>query len=444
MIRYACFLTLTVLMVGCGPKTSGPVEAPPIKLPVATVLSKRIVEWDEYIGRFEAIQSVDVKSRVTGYLQSIHFVEGDLVNKGDLLFVIDPRPYEAELRTAQAAKTQAEASLEASKVAVKESEAKTNQAVAQDDLAKSLLGRARTLLQTNTIAREEYEVRESAAQQSSANLDAARAAVATAQAAVSTAHATLEGADAMVANAQLNLEYTRIVSPINGRISRRYVTIGNMISGSTNGSSSTLTNIVSLSPIHCYFDADEQAYLKYTRLSQSGKRASSRDVKNPVYTGLMDEKGFPHKGHMDFVDNTLDHATATIRGRAIFANEDMILTPGMFARVRLPGSGSYDAMLVPDAAIGFDQSTEFVYVATADNQLRRQPVELGPLSFGLRIVRKGLAPEDRVVIGNLQKIMPGAKYEFDAATIEPLETNTDLPNEYVPVPPEQWLKIDGT
>ncbi len=323
--------------MGCAPDANQSAAVPAAtKLLVAPVVRKQIVEWDEYIGRFQPTQSVDVQARVTGYLESIHFVEGELIKKGDLLFVIDPRPFEASLKVAEAAVQQARAQLKAAEAGVVEAKAQTSQVEAADALAQLQVRRATRLISENAISREEYDTRQSEAQQAHANLDASQAAILSSQAAVATAQAAVESALANEETAKLDLQYTRITAPISGRISRRYVTVGNLISGSTGGSATVLTNIVSLSPIHCYFDADEQAYLKYDRLARSGQRPSSREARNPVYAALQDEKGFPHLGHMDFVDNALDQNTGTMRSRAIFANEDLLLTPGMFARIRIP------------------------------------------------------------------------------------------------------------
>ena len=435
---------LWLAAIGCTPSAAPTAAAPPpTKLLVAPVVRKQIVEWDEYIGRFQPTQSVEVQARVTGYLESIHFVEGDLIKKGDLLFVIDPRPFEAALKVAEAAVQQAKAQFKAAEAGVVEAKAQTSQVEAADALAQLQVRRATRLISENAISREDYDTRQSEAQQARANLEASQAAILSSQAAVATAQAAVESALANVETAKLDLQYTRITAPISGRISRRYVTVGNLISGSTGGAATVLTNIVSLSPIHCYFDADEQAYLKYDRLARSGQRPSSREAKNPVYAALQDEKGFPHRGHMDFVDNSLDQSTGTIRSRAIFANDDLLLTPGMFARIRIPGSGTYDAILIPDSAIGFDQSDQYVYVQGQDNKLVRRSVTVGPLSAGLRVIRSGLQSEDRVVVGNLQKIMPGMNFEFEGTAIALSDKEDELPNDVTPVPREQWLSVDS-
>jgi RND family efflux transporter MFP subunit len=239
------------------------------------------------------------------------------------------------------------------------------------------------------------------------------------------------------------LEYTRVIAPIAGRVSHRDATEGNLISGGTS-QSTLLTTIVSLDPIHVYFDADEQAFLKYTRLAMEGKRQSSREVKNPVYIALADEKkGYPHKGHMDFVDNRLDPNTGTMRGRAIFRNADLSLTPGLFARLRLPGSAPYEAVLAPDSAIGSDQSVKYVLIVDAENKVRRQQVEIGPMSHGLRVVRSGLNGSERIVLRGLQRVRPGIQV---TPIVEPIKSKGDngLPDSYMPVPKEEWISMKPT
>ncbi|HUQ70991.1 MAG TPA: efflux RND transporter periplasmic adaptor subunit, partial [Planctomycetaceae bacterium] len=237
--------------------------------------------------------------------------------------------------------------------------------------------------------------------------------------------------------AQLNLEYTEVRAPVTGRISSRLVTEGNLIVGGT-GQPTLLTTIVSLDPIYCVFDADEQSFLKYNRLMREGKRPSSRDVKNPVYVGLADEPHqYPHQGHMDFVDNRLDAETGTLRGRAILPNKDLSLTPGLFARLRLPGSGRYDAILIPDLAVGTDQSEKYVFVIDEQDTIRRQAVELGPIVRGLRIVRTGLDGSEQIVLRGLQRVQPGVVVQAKPETI--VMKDDGLPLDAEPLPPENWL-----
>jgi RND family efflux transporter MFP subunit len=274
--------------------------------------------------------------------------------------------------------------------------------------------------------------------QARALIESADANIATAEAAVTVATAGVGAAEASLESAKINLDYTEVRAPIGGRVSRRFVDRGNLISGGT-ADSTLLTTIVSLDPIHVSFDADEAAFLKYERLKAEGKRASSRDVKNPIYLALADERpAFPHQGHMDFVDNRMDPNTGTMRGRAILRNPEFVLTPGLFARLRLPGSGAYEAVLIPDAAIVSDQSERFVYVVEADGAIRRQVVDMGPVVQGLRVVRKGLSGAEMIIVRGLQRVRPGLKAK---ATVEKLDLKNDegLPDQYEPVPQEDWI-----
>ncbi|WP_198953796.1 efflux RND transporter periplasmic adaptor subunit [Rhodopirellula sp. MGV] len=395
-----------------------------------------IVEWDEYTGRFDAINSVEIRSRVGGYLQSTHFEEGQMVSSGDLLAIIDPRPFRAEVNAARARLEEANAGLKEAQSVLRQTEAEKADAEAQLSLATSRLERAQALARQRAISDEEVDVRRSETQQATASFEAANAKIESSKAAIATSEAAIETAKANLQLAELNLQYTEVRAPITGLISRRNVTEGNLISGGSE-TSTLLTTIVSVSPIHIYFDANEQEFLKYVRLAKAGKRESSRNVKNPVFVSLIDEQGYPHQGHMDFVDNQIDPNTGTMRGRAILPNDDGLLTPGLFAKVRLPGSGRYDAVMVPDAAIISDQSEKYVYVVDGESTLHRQTVELGPISHGLRIVRAGLDGSETVVTSGLQKIFEGAKV---AAKIESIEAKqSSLPDNYKPVPEDQWL-----
>jgi RND family efflux transporter MFP subunit len=374
---------IILLQIGCG-GNEGPMTPPPPKVTVSQPVVRELIEWDEYTGRLEAVDSVEVRARVSGYLESIHFQDGQIVKKGDLLFVIDPRPYQAEL-------DQAEAELKLAKARLK---------LAQDNVV-----RAKKLLSARAISEEEADTRVSDER---------------------VARATVEQSEAAVLAAKLNVEFTRVTAPISGRISRKLVTEGNLINGGTGGT--LLTTIVSLDPIYCYAEADEQSFLKYTRLAQEGKRPSSRQVRNPAYLALADETGFPHKGYIDFVDNQLDPSTGTIRGRAVFANPDLTLTPGLFARVRIPGSGRYKAILLPDEAIGSDQSQRFVMIVNDENTAEYRKIELGPMVNGLRIIREGLNPEDWVVVKGVQRVRPGVKVDPQREKITPKNENFLMPD----------------
>jgi membrane fusion protein, multidrug efflux system len=363
----AALAAVAFLLVGCDrPRAVPPTTRP--KVTVSQPILREVMEWDEYTGRLAAVESVEVRPRVSGYLQSIHFNDGQIVQKGALLFVIDPRPYQAEVSRAEAELGLAKARLE---------------------LAQSDVVRAKRLLQFRAISAEEADTRVATERQAQEQVQAASAAV-----------------EAV----KLNVEFTRVTAPISGRISRKLVTEGNLINGGT-AQSTLLTNIISLDPIHCYFEADERSYLKYVRLARAGKRPSSREVKNPLYLALADEKGFPHKGYMDFVDNRLDPNTGTMTGRAVIPNPDLTLSPGLFARVRLPGSAKYRALMLPDEAIGTDQSQKFVFVVDGESLVEYRAVQVGPTINGLRVVREGLKPEDWVIVNGVQRATSGAKVD---------------------------------
>lgn len=355
------------LLAGCqdGPAPGDRPGGGAPEVTVATPLVREITEWDDYTGRFAAVDSVEVRARVSGYLESIHFVDGQTVEKGDLLFVIDPRPFEAALAGARATRVEAATRLE---------------------LAEKDLERASELLREGNISKQVYDTRKQ-------ERDAAIAA--------------LEAAEAARHSAELDLGFTRVTAPIAGLISRQFVSEGNLVSGGT-ADSTLLTRINSIDPIHIYFDGDEAAYLEYVRLDRAGRRVSSRDAPNPVLVSLIDEQGFPHRGRMDFVDNRIDPATGTMRGRAILDNPDRLFLPGMFARVRLLGRGPYEALLIPDSAVAMDQARRVVFVVDGDNVAHARPVELGPLAFGLRVVRDGIEASDRVVVNGLQRVRPGS------------------------------------
>jgi RND family efflux transporter MFP subunit len=340
-------------------------QPPPPTVTVSKPVVKDVVEWDEYTGRLEAVDTVDVRARVSGYLQSIHFKDGQTVKAGDLLFVIDPRPYQAELDRAEAELKLAKARL---------------------DLARNDLVRARKLVGVRAISEEEADTRASDER---------------------VAQATVEQAQAAVQAAKLNVEFTQVRAPISGLISRKLVTEGNLIDGGTGGT--LLTTIVSLDPVYCYFEADEQSYLRYTNLEQEGMKPDSRQGKPPAFMELVDETGFPHEGYIDFIDNRLDPNTGTIKGRGVFPNPDGKLTPGLFARMKITGSGQYEAVLVPDEAVGSDQSQKYVMVVNPEDTVEYRQVTLGPRVNGLRVIRQGVDRQDRIIVNGLQRAMPGVK-----------------------------------
>jgi multidrug efflux system membrane fusion protein len=338
------------------------------ELTVSQPVSRSVVEWDEFTGRFDAVESVGVRARVSGYLTDVKFTDGEDVKAGELLFKIDPRPYERALDQAKAQLNQAQVSVSNAKLDVE---------------------RGRPLLKSDYISRKAFDDRE--------NL-------------VRDAEALVKIGEARVKAAELELSFTQITAPISGRISRTLVTPGNFVSGGGSDSGSTmLTTIVRQDPIYIYFDVSENDALKYQRMSKAAGKGAHGMVGALVGVGLPDETGFPHNAKLDFLENRLDEGTGTLRARAILANGDRMFSPGMFARVRLQGSPKYEALLLPDEAIGTDQATRFVYVVGDDNIPARRSVELGPLDNGLRVVRKGLAPDDWVIVRGQQRVRPGQK-----------------------------------
>jgi RND family efflux transporter MFP subunit len=359
---FLAIIAVLALVFGCGRQQQ--VAPPPPEVSVAQPVVKEVTEWDDFTGRLEPIKSVEVRARVSGWLDSIHFKDGQLVKTGDLLFVIDPRPYEAE-----AERTRAE----------------LKRAEAQRNLGLQNLQRAEKLVGGSVIAQEQFDTRRNEYEIAAANVLEAQAAAKA---------------------AELNLEFTQVKAPIDGRISRRFVDEGNFVTGGST-QSSLLTTIVPFNPLYATFDADERLVLKYTRLDLSGERRSSRETPNPVRIALADEREFSHQGTMDFVDNRLDPETGTLRARALIENSDGLLTPGLFVRVQLKGRGPYSALLIPDEAIGTDQSERFVMVVDQEGLAQRRFVTPGRLYEGLRAVEKGLTPEDRVIVSGLMRVRPG-------------------------------------
>jgi multidrug efflux system membrane fusion protein len=335
---------------------------------VSQPVVREVVELDAYTGRLEAVEAVEVRARVSGYLQAVHFADGAIVQKGALLFVIDPRPYQAELNGAKA---------------------QLAQAIAQFERTQKDFARAQHLVKSRAISQEEVDTRAADMRQAAEAVQAARAAVEA---------------------ARLNVEFTQVKAPISGRISREFVTVGNLINGGT-AESTLLTRIVSLDPIYGYFQVDERSFLKYSRLWRNGMRPGAREANIPVELGLADEAGFPHQGHLDFIDNRLDPNTGTMTARAVFRNPDLALIAGLFARLRLPGSSQYQALLIPDAAIGNDQTQRFAFVVNDQNTVEYRKIEPGPLIDGLRVIRSGLNPEDWVIVNGVQRVRSGAKVD---------------------------------
>jgi len=371
----AASVVLAVLLVGCDKKPEA-AALPPPPVTVAHPIKKLTTDWDEFTGRFDAVDQVQVRARVTGFVTKVTFVDGAVVKAGDVLYEIDPRQYEAAAEQAQG---------------------QLDDARAKVDLAQKELERATTLIKTQAIS-------ENIVDQRSQQLAAAQA-------------ATLQ-AEGALKLARLNLEYTKVVAPIDGRVSRHLVSVGNLVQGSDSGAT-LLTSIVSMSPIYLYFDMDESIYQRNSRLWFEGKRPSSRDTPNPVQITLAGDAKPTKQGKMDFLDNRLDVGTGTLRGRAIVDNHDLSILPGQFARLRVIASGEYEALLIPDTAVATDQSRKIVMAVNPDDTVEARAVILGPLDDGLRVIREGLKPDDRIIIDGLQRARVGAKVAPKMAEVKP-------------------------
>jgi RND family efflux transporter MFP subunit len=359
-------LLLAVALSACSekPPQQAAAAAPPVT--VAPPVKRTVTDWDEFTGRFEAVEEVQVRARVGGFVTNVEFRDGAMVKTGDLLYVIDSRPFEA---------------------VADQADGQLSDARAKAELAKRELDRGLTLNQSQAVSDSIVDQRRQA-------LQAARAAE--------------MQAEGLLKAAQLNIEFTHVLAPLTGRVSRHLVSVGNLVQGDT-GASTLLTTIVSLDPIYIYFDMDEATYLKNNRLYFEGKRPSSRETPNPVQVTLSGETKPSREGKMDFLDNRLDLSTGTLRSRAVIPNKDLSILPGQFGRVRLIGSAPYEALLLPDTAIATDQSRKIVFVVKDDNTVEAKPVVLGPLDDGLRVIREGLKAEDRVIVDGLQRARVGAK-----------------------------------
>ncbi|QYE35175.1 MULTISPECIES: efflux RND transporter periplasmic adaptor subunit [Sphingosinicellaceae] len=379
-MRSILILASVLALASCGKKDDGAGAPPPgapggpaPEVTVAHPMVKPIVDWDDYTGRFEAVDSVDVRPRVSGYLQSINFRDGQFAKKGQLLMVIDPRPFQAILEQAKA------------------DEARY---VAAAAVAQTAFNREKELLDLKAVSQEEYD---------------------NSQAALRQAVAQLGSAKANTRAKALDVEFTRVTAPAAGRLSDRKVSAGNYVTSGT----TVLTTIVSLNPIHFLFTGSEAVYLKYQRANRAGTRPSSRVAANPVDIRLGDETEYRWHGRMDFVDNALDLGSGTIRGRAVVSNPDGLLTPGMFGHMRLLGSGAYSGMLIPEDAIVTDQTRKAVLVVGADGKAAQRVVVLGPIIDGLRVVRSGLNATDNVVIAGVQRAHPGTPVKIKEGKIVP-------------------------
>lgn len=382
---YALIVPITLFLLllalaGCTSSSAQPGEPPPPKVSVASVVVRDVTEWDEFTGRLEAVNTVEVRPRVSGYVASVRFREGAIVKRGDVLFQIDARPFQTQV-------DRLEAEL-----------ARANATVAR---ARSEATRAARLTAQDAMSREEHDRRASFAAEAAAQADAVAAALRA---------------------AELDLEFTRVTAPIAGRVGRAIATEGNLVSSGP-GEATLLTTVVSLDPIYAAFDVDEQTFLRYNRLADAGRRAGPRQTGLPIHMALAAENDFPHAGKLHFLDNQIDPDTGTIRARAIFANPGHELTPGTFVRLRLPGTTPYNGMLVRDGAVGTDLNKRYVLVVNKENAVEYRPVALGPAVGGLRVIRSGLAAGDLVVVNGLQRVRPGmrvdpARVEMEASPVQ--------------------------
>jgi RND family efflux transporter MFP subunit len=365
LARITAGLALATLVVGCG-ESQPPAGPPPPAVTVATPVKRMVSDFDEYVGRFVAVELVEVRARVSGYLEGVHFKDGQTVKQGDLLFSIDKRTFQNTHEQARANLVQA----------------KSNQSYTESDLA-----RGQQLVREKTITEQTFEQRSQAFRN---------------------AQASVSNAEAAVRQGELDLEFTELRAPVNGRIGDRRVSPGNLVTGGAGGNTTLLATIVSTDPIRFEFTFDEASYLRYERLS--GQDVASRDAGVQVDLKLIDERDFAHHGKLDFVDNVIDRSTGTIRGRAVFSNQSGVFTPGMFAHVRVPASPSYGSLLVPDLAVGTEQIRKYLLTVDAENTARQKYVTLGQLTAdGLRVIKEGLAPDDRVIISGLMQVRAGQK-----------------------------------
>jgi RND family efflux transporter MFP subunit len=355
------------VQAGCDRPASQAASPPPPAVTVAQPVKRTVTDWDEFTGRFEPVEEVQVKARVGGFVTSVEFQDGAIVHTGDLLYVIDQRPFEA---------------------VAEQADGQLSDARAKAELARRELDRALTLNQTQAVSDSIVDQRRQALQ---------------------AAHAAQMQAEGALKAAKLNIEFTHVLAPITGRVSRHLVSAGNLVQGSDNGASTLLTSIVTLDPIYIYFDMDEATYQKNSRLWFEGKRPSSRETANPVQVTLTGETKPSHDGTINFLDNRLDVSTGTLRSRAVIPNKDLSILPGQFGRIRLIGSAPYEALLIPDAAVATDQSRKIVFVVKPDDTVEARPVMLGPLDDGLRVIREGLKADDRVIVDGIQRARVGAK-----------------------------------
>jgi RND family efflux transporter MFP subunit len=366
---FAASMAAVLLLAACseGPQRPGAGAPPTPTVTVANPVKRVVIDEDEYVGRFVAVDSVEVRARVSGYLDRIDFTDGQMVKQGDLLFTIDKRPFQTTLDQAKANLAQARANL----------------AFAEADLA-----RGAQLVRERTITEQTFDQRTQTKR---------------------VAEASVQAQEAAVRQASLDLEFTEPRAPVAGRIGDRRVSPGNLVTGGTAGNTTLLATIVSTDPMRFEFTFDEASYLRYERLARGGRDMTSRDSSVVVALKLLDEQDFQHQGRMDFVDNVIDRSSGTIRGRAVFSNPEGVFTPGMFGRIRVPGSPSYTALLVPDAAIGTEQTRKYVLVVDSDNVVRMKYVTLGQSFNNRRVIKTGLQQDDRVIVNGLMRARPNQK-----------------------------------
>ena len=386
LLTVAAFAAVSLIVVDCG-KSPANKGAPPLPVNVVTVVEKEVNEWDEFTGRLDPVESVEIRPRVSGYITEIHFEAGAIIKKGDLLYVIDPRPYQADFDRAKAEVDRMDAQLK---------------------LAQIELNRAKELRDKNTISASEFD-------QKAATYQGADAAKSSAEAAKN--------------SAALNLEFTQIKSPVDGRVSDQRITVGNLVQPGA-GAESVLTTVVSIDPIYAKVDADENAILKYVKLAEQGKRVSARTAKIPAWVERGNETDFPHEGYVDFVDNRLDPSTGTVRARMVLKNWDPnLITPGFFVRVRVAGATPYRAALVADRVISSQQGLKYAFVVKPDNTIERRTLETGSIFEGKRIVKNGLKDGEKVVSTRLQLLQAGMK-------VQPIPEQETPPAQPTPSPPE--------
>ncbi|MEY2600972.1 MAG: rane fusion protein multidrug efflux system [Verrucomicrobiota bacterium] len=378
---------LSIFLTAVGCKKNSAQQQAPLPVNVVTAVEKEVNEWDEFTGRLDPVESVEIRPRVSGYITEIHFEAGAIVKKGDLLYVIDPRPYQADFDRAKAEVDRMDAQLKLSQIE---------------------LNRAKELRDKNTISASEFD-------QKAATYQGAAAAKSSAEAAKN--------------SAALNLEFTQIKSPVDGRVSDQRITVGNLVQPGA-GPESVLTTVVSIDPIYAKVDADENAILKYVKLAEQGKRVSARTAKIPAWVELGNETDFPHEGYVDFVDNRLDPSTGTVRARMVLKNWDPnLITPGFFVRVRVAGATPYRAALVADRVISSQQGLKYAFVVKPDNTIERRTLETGSIFEGKRIVKNGLKDGEKVVSTRLQLLQAGMK-------VQPIPEQETPPAQPTPSPPE--------